>query len=533
MTSHSLLFDPAICNVAAKRRCRASLPEVLALLSTGEIESFPALRPHQAPAWHQFLVQLAALACHAARTGEPFEDAAAWREALLALTPEWPGGEAFTLVVDDVTRPAFLQAPLADAADFASFRNVLATPDALDLLVTSKNHDLKAERMTAATPEHWVFALVALQTQEGIMGAGKYGISRMNGGYGSRPFLGVRPPGGPGRWFRRDVVRLLAARSEILENFAGFAKRRAVGLVWTEPWDGMRQLGIDELDPFYIEICRRLRLSVEDGIVVARDAGSKAARIAAKELKGATGDPWAPIAREERKVFSVTADGFDYRRMVSLLDGSKYQRPPLAMPDQSDAAEGLAIVAAALARGQGKTEGFHTRTLPVSKEVASLLGRPAAAHALAQLGQRRVGEVGNFYARVLRGALFQLFQGGPEEIDWRKDSSEAQAQPWRARYNARIDRIFFAHLFDAFAAEQAGDFERKDELEQRWRESVRGIGRDVLYDAIAAAPRKAATWHRARARALGFFEAQARIHLDLPIAASAAEEPADDQPRAS
>src|SRR6266481_7133165 len=41
---------------------KVSLPGVLALLARDEVEGFAALRPHQTPAWHMFLVQLAALA---------------------------------------------------------------------------------------------------------------------------------------------------------------------------------------------------------------------------------------------------------------------------------------------------------------------------------------------------------------------------------------------------------------------------------------------------------------------------------------
>ena len=41
-----------------------SLPGVLAALVRDEVQSFPALRPHQPPAWRMFLVQLAALALH-------------------------------------------------------------------------------------------------------------------------------------------------------------------------------------------------------------------------------------------------------------------------------------------------------------------------------------------------------------------------------------------------------------------------------------------------------------------------------------
>jgi CRISPR system Cascade subunit CasA len=47
--------------------------------------------------------------------------------------------------------------------------------------------------MTVATPEHWFYALLTLQTMQGFLGAGNYGISRMNGGFASRPSVGLAP----------------------------------------------------------------------------------------------------------------------------------------------------------------------------------------------------------------------------------------------------------------------------------------------------------------------------------------------------
>ena len=42
------------------------------------------------------------------------------------------------------------------------------TPDALDMLVTSRNHDVKAAVMVDAAPDGWIFALLTLQTMEGV-----------------------------------------------------------------------------------------------------------------------------------------------------------------------------------------------------------------------------------------------------------------------------------------------------------------------------------------------------------------------------
>lgn len=103
---------------------------------------------------------------------------------LLALS----GGEAGPWALsgpDD--KPAFMQPPAPKGLNWTP----VATPDALDLLITSRNHDLKQQIARHAEPQDWVFALVSLQTSEGYGGAGNNGIARMNGGSSSRPLLGI------------------------------------------------------------------------------------------------------------------------------------------------------------------------------------------------------------------------------------------------------------------------------------------------------------------------------------------------------
>ena len=71
----NLLSDPVIRVTTSEAAPEpVPLPDVLARLSSQDHVSFPALMPHQAQAWHAFVVQLAALALlgsgrHATPTG--------------------------------------------------------------------------------------------------------------------------------------------------------------------------------------------------------------------------------------------------------------------------------------------------------------------------------------------------------------------------------------------------------------------------------------------------------------------------------
>jgi CRISPR system Cascade subunit CasA len=170
---YSLLDEPLIGTRDAEdgRRLGYSLPELFVALAADRIRDFPALRPHQRHPWHAFLVQLAALALHRAGTATPFAHAAQWRAALLALTPDDPDGAAWCLVTPPA-RPALLQPALATGS-LQDWKHRLDSPDALDILVTAKNHDLKAARMKRCAPDDWLLGLVSLQTQEGFLGAGK------------------------------------------------------------------------------------------------------------------------------------------------------------------------------------------------------------------------------------------------------------------------------------------------------------------------------------------------------------------------
>jgi CRISPR system Cascade subunit CasA len=472
-----------------------TLPGTFAALMRDEIESFPALRPHQRQAWHAFLAQLGTLALQAAdRTGAP-KDESGWATLLRELTPDYPADEPWSLVAPS-DRPALLQ-PAIPSGDLGQLKNVVSTPDALDMLVTAKNHDLKAEVMAEAAPDDWLFALVTLQTMEGFLGAGNYGTSRMNGGFANRTALGIVPANSLGKHLQRDIERLLALRKQ--KQPTGYAPTGGLGLVWLRPWDGVQSIRQVELDPYYIDVCRRVRLVEVDGRLEARAGGSKVPRVVPVP-GGLTGDPWAPVVREKdgsQKVFTADAQGFGYRRMVRLMfPGSDVEPAPLQGLAQTDAPSGLALVARALTRGQGKTEGYHERRIPISNTVRGRLGRPEDTDAIARAAQERVLIAGEIQNRILKSALLALFENGPDKIDYRDDGAERRTAAFLRRFDEAVDRDFFPRLWEEF--EEGADSRI---ARSAWVRDLLSIARDLLDQAARSGSRAAKRKFRARARA--------------------------------
>jgi CRISPR system Cascade subunit CasA len=396
------------------------------------------------------------------------------------------------------------------------------TPDALDMLVTAKNHDVKRAAMASGRPEHWAYALVSLQTQEGFLGAGNYGVSRMNGGFASRPGFGVAPSARPGDRVTRDVRRLLALRARLLDEHPYYPDRGGRGLLWLAPWDGKLSLPPSTLDPFYVEVCRRVRLAADSitGELHALATGSAAARVDAKALSGRTGDPWTPLmpGGDGRKALTVDAGGLTYKRLVPLLfprpsDPKAPTRAPLQEVADDDADEGLAVVARAVVRGQGKTEGFHERRVPVSRTMRPFLGPVVASDAAAKLAGERVEDAGLFARKVLYPAALAVFTAAPSSAERARDDDTAKARAGRAvaRLDARVDASFFAALDTELAMRDDPDAARAERA--RWLLHLRDVGRAVLDEVLAAAPTAAMRHHRTRVRALRRFDAAFRRHF--------------------
>lgn len=478
---------------------RSSLPELFVALTQDKVRDFPHLRAHQRHPWHAFLVQLAAIALHGADHAEPWSDAADWRAALQALTPGDADGAAWCLVAPP-GGPALLQPPVPGER-VADWKNLLHAADELDMLVTSKNHDLKAARACRAEPDDWLFALVSLQTQEGFLGAGNYGISRMNGGFASRPGVGVAPLGNYGARWLADVQTLLAQREAIADQ-QGYAAEGGHALLWLLPWAGTESLSMSSLDPLYIEICRRVRIFAQGDRLSARVTGSKVARVAAKDRNGITGDPWTPVDTAEAKALTVSGAGFEYKLMAELLAGTRFTQGAAWRLDGWPRDTRLQLIAQAAVRGQGKTEGYHERRVPISPKLRSLLAGPQRV-TVAKAAEQRIADIAAL-RKLLWSALVILFANG--DGNNRNDSIADKA----GRFARPFEQGEDARFFDDLALETEAEDAERPALRVQWLEGLVERAEAVLAQAFDAGPRSAMQRYKARAAALSRFHGALR-----------------------
>ena len=501
-------------------RVEASLPEVYTALMADDVDAFPALRPHQRHAWHAFLVQLGAMAMHDAGLSEPPADADEWRRIIRALTcDDWPDDEPWQLAVDDITNPAFMQPPASSDTKLADYKSTVETPDELDMLVTSKNHDLKSAVATVAAHDDVIFALVSLQTSEGFGGAGNYGVSRMNGGLGNRPAFSVTPSTRLGAHVRRDIAVLLEKWADLLDGSPGH--EGGAKLLWTMPWDGAKAeaLLLNALHPLYIEVCRRIRLRAHAGArLSAIRATSKSARIEAKALNGVTGDPWTPVELGGGKSLTLAAGGFTYKRTVDYL--VKWDRPLLCGPTDAEVSSSdiVQLVARAMVRGQGKTEGYYERTIPIRKRLGSaMMRRGGGTDEFGRIANGRIEDVGKVQ-RILSHAIQAFLARG--DADNASPEQRSLARPWLNR----LDDIVDARFFEDVQVELEAPADQRDGIRNRWlrdaanRQGVIEDAASLLEESMDSLPCPAAFQYKARPRAENLFWGRMRGNNGLPKA---------------
>ena len=513
----SILAEPLIrMDVSDGSRSEASLPEVYAALMADQVESFPALRPHQRHAWHAFLVQLGAMAMNKAGVTALPGDAGAWAGLIRGLTPDFAGDEPWQLVVDDITKPAFMQPPASSEVKLSEYKNTIETPDELDMLVTSKNHDVKSAVASSAQVDDLILALISLQTSEGFSGAGNYGISRMNGGLGSRPAFSITPSTRPGRHVRRDIVVLLERRDDLLDKYPMVDD--GTSLLWAVPWNGAKSesLLLNALDPLYIEVCRRIRLRINaDGRLRAVRATSKAARVEAKALNGVTGDPWTPVDRGAGKSLTLAAGGFTYKRTVDYL--TKWNQPVLCQPTGAEvrSPDTMRLVARGMVRGQGKTAGYHERIVPIRTKMRSaMLGRSSVTDDLGRIANERINQVA-IVQRILSHAIQVFLARG--ETDKISPEHRSLARPWLNTLDEMVDAQFFDDLQTEFEAHERDE---RQGLRNNWlmngADGVVDRARRILAAAMDSLPCLEIERYKARVAAEGLFEGRIRSGNGLP-----------------
>ena len=502
----NILTEPLI-RIATPDGIRwVSLPEALAALMADEVEAFPALRPHQRHAWHAFLVQLGAMAMHRAGLTEPPEDAATWAELIRGLTPEWPDDEPWQLVMDDITKPAFMQPPASSPDRLADFKNAVATPDELDIISVSRNHSVKNGIVQDGAIDDWLFALIDVQTMDGRPGNGYYGISRMNSNDGSRTAFSLTPSLRWGQHVSKDIASLLEV------NFLGWPMRwDGIKILWTECWDGNKSeaLNLDKLHPYYLEICRRCRLRTDDnGLYAIKAANVKGGgcRIAAEKNRGYVGDPWTLITEDKTgpKALTMQQDSFSYRNIASYLFSADWKLPVLFNLSQTGTTSDAYLVARALRRKKGgQTEGYYERVIPLRPKVVQVFGRMGGQQRLGDIARERIVQIGKI-KDALRYAVAAFATDG--ESSNTRSEIWSLANPWSNKLDQIIDARFFEDLQDEF---EHDDQSVRDSVRKKWlRDGKDGVidhAATILLVAEDALPCLSVRRYRALVRADGVF----------------------------
>lgn len=464
----NLLRDPLIILQDRARTTRqVDLPTLLSMLTQDDVETFPKVRPHQEHALHAFLVQVAVMALvEYGWSGAPPHDVEEWRQLLVGLAP----GEEhlWDLIGDDDSLPALLQ-PTSDVDWEANADRVFDTPDGFEILVTAKNFDVKQRVQRMADVEHWFYTLLTLQTCGGFSGAKNYGILRMNKGLGNRASFATYSSLRPGVRFCEDVEALVACRDDVI-NVAGFKPQGGIKLSWSTAWDGESGVTPDELDPYFIETCRRARIKVnEDGKIVGLMLTSSAAHVSTPKDFKLSGDPWTPVDVGDAKPITLARNSFSTKLITDLLFTNRYRTPPCMMggPDK------VFLVISALVRGQGKTEGYREIVIRISPEVRRSLSNPDvredAKRVLGLISESQHEDVEDARRTLKTSARYVM---GLEPIG--KDVTALDV--FMKDFSRRVEAAFFEHLWTRY---EAGD----DESHQKgWRDDLVEITKDVYAD---------------------------------------------------
>ncbi|MHB1678762.1 MAG: type I-E CRISPR-associated protein Cse1/CasA [Sulfuriferula sp.] len=488
---YDLITDPLIGVRTVQGERRLSLPDLLAALSAGEVEGYTGLRAHQADPWHVFLVQLTA----SIQARHPTEmlptDTGYWREGLLDLADGMES--AWHLVVEDVTQPAFMQHPWqswdAEAADYGvknsrgkTVYDAKATnPDELDVLVTSKNHDVKMARVGPQAIESWLYALLLLQTTSGFLGQGNYGIVRMNGGFASRSIIAWARSLRPSERFVDDTKTLCELRPSTCRDFR--YPQRGIVLTWLTMWRrDVHQWQLSQLEPWFIEAARPIRLLANaDGALIALGATSKARQIGPKTVEnGDVGDPWTPIntgdKKKGRSALTLSAEGFTPQRLTDLLFEQGFELTPL-QKSKPGSTPGW-FIATCLVRGQGTTEGLHRVELSVPPKVRMALFNKERCDTLGHLAQKLLDDA-KTVQKALNTALTVLTEGGPDKADFERVENWLKVA--RKDFGRRWEAMYFPSLW-------RGADEEHDAVRSDWQQQLVDAAQILLDEATQRLP---------------------------------------------
>jgi len=521
----NLLYDPIFRIETANASECLSLPALFVELAQDKVESFLGLQRHQEDAFHVFLCYLAGSVLAHQNQIEADQSEEFWRNGLLQLAQ---GQEsAWKLLVENPLEPGFMQPSLTDVSIFKRFDfkpnegPKAESPDQLDLLDISRNHDIKYKRSKHPSTEQWIYSLISLQTCTCYYGSGNYGTARINGTT-ARPTIEIMVSERWGARWKVNTSRLLQYRNKLLKK-KPYREKHGVVLAWLPPWDLTSSLSLQEMDPFFIEISRAVRLNSTGSRIIVLGATSKPRVIdkaARDEIKGNLGDPWTPINLRSGGAAVFGKEGFTVQRLHDLIF-SKIDEESLYSPCEFMKATGSSdeiFHATALAR-RGKTsntEGFHCADIPIPGQIKlSLFQRDSKAITLGKISRSRIRDAEIMWRQVLKPALYKLLDGGskqkPEEIGSWQMRIEKRLKSWleetEKAYNSAWTNDYFMLLWSA-------DISDEKSTQQEWLAFLESQAKDVLLAAIKRFPKRSGRTYRSQVSAEELFKLLYRLKLN-------------------
>ena len=221
------------------------------------------------------------------------------------------------------------------------------------------------------------------------------------------------------------------------------------------------------------------------------------ARIAAKDSNGVTGDAWTPIETAKGKALTVSRNGFDYKLMSELIAGDGYTLGAAWRLDGWPQDAALQAIAQATVRGQGKTEGYHERRIPLSPKLRRLLAG-GQRQRVAALAQKRIQAIADM-RKLLWNSLALLFANGENSSG--NDAISNRASRFAQPFEQQEDSRFFDDL--AHHVEAEGD--QQDAVYLHWLLGLAQRAEAVLLQAFDAGPRSGLQRYKARSAALSRF----------------------------
>ena len=163
------------------------------------------------------------------------------------------------------------------------------------------------------------------------------------------------------------------------------------------------------------------------------------------------------------------------------------------------------LVARGMVRGEGKTDGYYERIIPLHPTAIRSLGSGEEAGDLGALAKKRIEEAGKI-RNTLRAAIGAL--------------SQDNTNIWIKRWEEIVD----ARFFDDLQTELEADETERKRIRRKWLDGVVDHARTILHAAEDGLPCSTSHRYKARAQARNLFEGRIRGPKGLPFLFQNADE---------